>query len=83
MAFDFEVICVALICPAGYSSTFIYNCHAFKVLHAHASTIFLFFNVHAALAMLNHSEYDVDLTVRLSAILDLCSVSLVFGNACA
>eukprot|EP00978_Attheya_sp_CCMP212_P008092 scaffold18835_cov52-Attheya_sp.AAC.5 len=26
---------------------------------AHAGTIFLFFNVHAALAMLNHSPYDV------------------------
>lgn len=30
---------------------------------AHAATIFLFFNVHAALAMLNHSPYDVDVTV--------------------
>mmetsp|Transcript_9083 Transcript_9083/g.19482 ORF Transcript_9083/g.19482 Transcript_9083/m.19482 type:complete len:289 (+) Transcript_9083:286-1152(+) len=27
---------------------------------AHALTIFLFFNVHAALAMLNHSPYDVE-----------------------
>lgn len=29
---------------------------------AHAATIFLFFNVHAALAMLNHSPYDVELS---------------------
>lgn len=27
---------------------------------AHAATIFIFFNVHAALAMLNHSPYDVN-----------------------
>jgi sterol desaturase/sphingolipid hydroxylase (fatty acid hydroxylase superfamily) len=29
------------------------------LLQAHAATIFLFFNVHAALAMLNHSPYNV------------------------
>jgi hypothetical protein len=38
--------------------------HGWQLTGAHALTIFLFFNVHAALAMLNHSAYDVDVTVR-------------------
>lgn len=29
----------------------------------HAATLFIFFNIHAALAMLNHSPYDVEFSV--------------------
>ena len=36
---------------------------AVRVTGAHAVTIFFFFNIHAALAMLNHSPYDVDVTI--------------------
>jgi sterol desaturase/sphingolipid hydroxylase (fatty acid hydroxylase superfamily) len=36
---------------------------AVKTTGAHAATIFLFFNVHAALAMLNHSPFDVEWTI--------------------
>lgn len=32
---------------------------AVKFVHAHAIVLFFFFNIHAALAMLNHSPYDV------------------------
>ena len=44
----------------GVSCTWIAVYTAVHVTGAHALTIFLFFNIHAALAMLNHSEYDVD-----------------------
>jgi sterol desaturase/sphingolipid hydroxylase (fatty acid hydroxylase superfamily) len=33
---------------------------AVHIVNAHAVVIFLFFNIHAALAMLNHSPYDVE-----------------------
>jgi sterol desaturase/sphingolipid hydroxylase (fatty acid hydroxylase superfamily) len=33
---------------------------AAHIVNAHAVVIFLFFNIHAALAMLNHSPYDVE-----------------------
>lgn len=33
---------------------------AVHIVDAHAVVIFLFFNIHAALAMLNHSPYDVE-----------------------
>lgn len=36
---------------------------AVKLTNAHAVTIFAFFNIHAALAMLNHSPYDVEFDI--------------------
>eukprot|EP00531_Pseudo-nitzschia_arenysensis_P002899 CAMPEP_0116132024 /NCGR_PEP_ID=MMETSP0329-20121206/9327_1 /TAXON_ID=697910 /ORGANISM="Pseudo-nitzschia arenysensis, Strain B593" /LENGTH=288 /DNA_ID=CAMNT_0003626511 /DNA_START=227 /DNA_END=1096 /DNA_ORIENTATION=- len=36
---------------------------AVYVTQAHAVVIFLFFNIHAALAMLNHSPYDVEFDI--------------------
>jgi len=43
----------------GTSCTWIAVLSAVHTTGAHAATIFLFFNAHAALAMLNHSPYDV------------------------
>jgi sterol desaturase/sphingolipid hydroxylase (fatty acid hydroxylase superfamily) len=36
---------------------------AVTICRAHAAVIFLFFNIHAALAMLNHSPYDVEFDI--------------------
>jgi sterol desaturase/sphingolipid hydroxylase (fatty acid hydroxylase superfamily) len=36
---------------------------AVSLVQAHAVVIFLFFNIHAALAMLNHSPYDVEFDI--------------------
>lgn len=36
---------------------------AVHVTNAHALVIFIFFNIHAALAMLNHSPYDVEFDI--------------------
>lgn len=36
---------------------------AVSLVRAHALIIFLFFNIHAALAMLNHSPYDVEFDI--------------------
>jgi len=36
---------------------------AVTLTQAHAVTIFVFFNIHAALAMLNHSPYDVEFDI--------------------
>jgi len=47
----------------GTSCTWIAVYTAVRTTGAHAATIFLFFNVHAALAMLNHSPFDVDVTL--------------------
>ena len=47
----------------GTSCTWAAVWTAVQVTGAHAGTIFFFFNLHAALAMLNHSPYDVDVTV--------------------
>lgn len=47
----------------GTTCTWLAVLAAVHVTGAHAATIFLFFNVHAALAMLNHSPYDVDVTI--------------------
>jgi sterol desaturase/sphingolipid hydroxylase (fatty acid hydroxylase superfamily) len=47
----------------GVSCTWMAVWTAVAVTGAHAATIFFFFNIHAALAMLNHSEFDVDVTV--------------------
>jgi sterol desaturase/sphingolipid hydroxylase (fatty acid hydroxylase superfamily) len=35
---------------------------------AHGVTLFLFFNIHAALAMLNHSPYNVEVTVGIPVL---------------
>jgi sterol desaturase/sphingolipid hydroxylase (fatty acid hydroxylase superfamily) len=43
----------------GVCSTWASVLTAVSLVNAHAVVIFLFFNVHAALAMLNHSPYDV------------------------
>lgn len=47
----------------GTSCTWVAVWAAVHSTGAHAATIFLFFNIHAALAMLNHSPYDVDVTI--------------------
>mmetsp|Transcript_3062 Transcript_3062/g.6136 ORF Transcript_3062/g.6136 Transcript_3062/m.6136 type:complete len:277 (+) Transcript_3062:92-922(+) len=47
----------------GTSCTWLAVITSVHITGAHAITIFLFFNVHAALAMLNHSPYDVDVTL--------------------
>jgi len=47
----------------GTSCTWIAVWAAVHTTGAHAATIFFFFNIHAALAMLNHSPYDVDVTI--------------------
>lgn len=44
----------------GTSCTWIAVLASVKVMGAHALTIFFFFNIHAALAMLNHSPFDVE-----------------------
>mmetsp|Transcript_3434 Transcript_3434/g.7503 ORF Transcript_3434/g.7503 Transcript_3434/m.7503 type:complete len:290 (+) Transcript_3434:215-1084(+) len=36
---------------------------AVRTTRAHAAVVFLFFNIHAALAMLNHSPYDVEFDI--------------------
>lgn len=47
----------------GTTCTWIAVFAAVHSVGAHAATIFVFFNIHAALAMLNHSPYDVDFTI--------------------
>jgi len=47
----------------GTSCTWIAVYTAVHTTGAHAVIIFTFFNIHAALAMLNHSPYDVDINL--------------------
>jgi sterol desaturase/sphingolipid hydroxylase (fatty acid hydroxylase superfamily) len=47
----------------GVCCTWIAVLSAVKIANAHAVIIFLFFNIHAALAMLNHSPYDVEFDI--------------------
>jgi len=47
----------------GLSCTWLGVYAAVHFTGAHALTIFIFFNLHAALAMLNHSPYDVEFSV--------------------
>mmetsp|Transcript_20192 Transcript_20192/g.52793 ORF Transcript_20192/g.52793 Transcript_20192/m.52793 type:complete len:335 (+) Transcript_20192:158-1162(+) len=47
----------------GLSSTWFGVYCAVYLTGAHAATIFAFFNIHAALAMLNHSPYDIEFSV--------------------
>jgi len=48
---------IGVLCTLAAVRTAVY------VANAHALVIFLFFNIHAALAMLNHSPYDVEFDI--------------------
>lgn len=47
----------------GVCCTWIAVLASVHIAKAHAVTIFFFFNIHAALAMLNHSPYDVEFDI--------------------
>lgn len=47
----------------GTTATWVAVLAAVNSTGAHAATIFFFFNIHAALAMLNHSPFDVEWTI--------------------